>query len=167
MIGKTVSHYSHPRLKDINIKALTGSGEKIGLFTLPFLAVGITLNILFPSIFEVGGPSGVLAVISVFILIPGIVVWLWSVIMILLKVPRKELITSGPYSLVKHPLYTGVALLVLPWAGFLFNTWMGLLIGIVIYTGSRIYSPEEEKVLAESFGSAWDEYTGKVKIPWL
>jgi protein-S-isoprenylcysteine O-methyltransferase Ste14 len=75
------------------------------------------------------------------------------------------LITSGPYSLVKHPLYTGVALLVLPWIGFLFNTWLGALIGIVVYMGSRIFSPEEEMILSKIFGADWDAYCKRVKMP--
>ena len=58
----------------------------------------------------------------------------------------------------KHPLYTGVALLVLPWIGFLFNTWLGVLIGIILYIGSRIFSPEEEEILSKTFGTTWDEY---------
>jgi len=87
--------------------------------------------------------------------------------LILTKVPRGELITSGPYSLVKHPLYTGVALLVLPWIGFLFNTWLGALIGVVLYVGSRMFAGGEEAVLSETFGTAWDRYRRSVKIPWL
>jgi protein-S-isoprenylcysteine O-methyltransferase Ste14 len=89
------------------------------------------------------------------------------VVLILIKVPQQKLITNGPYSLVKHPLYTGVALLVLPWIGFLFNTWLGVLIGIVLYIGSRVFAPEEEEMLSKTFGATWDEYCNKVKIPWL
>jgi protein-S-isoprenylcysteine O-methyltransferase Ste14 len=137
------------------------------LFTLPFLVVGLLLNILFPTFFYVGGPSMVLKIISIVIMIPGVIIWIWSVFLILTKVPRKELITNGPYSLVKHPLYTGVALLVLPWFGFLLNTWLGALVGIAIYIGSRLYSPREEEILSKIFGSAWADYTGRVKIPWL
>jgi protein-S-isoprenylcysteine O-methyltransferase Ste14 len=33
---------------------------------------------------------------------------------------------------VKHPLYTGVAFLVLPWLGFLFNSWLGAAIGVIL-----------------------------------
>ncbi len=149
------------------IKMLVGSGEKIGLVTVPFLVVGLILNILFPAFFSVGGPSPALQVISLIVLIPGLIDWLWSVLLILTKVPRRELITSGPYALVKHPLYTGVALLVLPWVGFLFNTWLGLVIGIVLYISSRMFAPQEEEALASTFGAAWDEYCRQVKIPWL
>ena len=151
----------------MKLKVLVGSGEKIGLFTLPFLIIGLILNILFPSAFHVGGPPIALKVISIILLIPGVTIWIWSVVLILTKVPKKELITNGPYSLVKHPLYTGVALLVLPWIGFLFNTWLGALIGVILYIGSRIFAPEEEAELSKTFGTAWDEYCNKVKIPWL
>ena len=87
--------------------------------------------------------------------------------MILRKVPRGGLITNGPYSIVKHPLYTGVALLVLPWIGFLINTWLGAAIGIILYIGSRIFAPAEEAELSKTFGVTGDEYSKAVKIPWL
>src|SRR5512143_109305 len=102
----------------MKLKDLMGSGDKIMLLTAPFLVVGLVLNFLFPAWFSVGGPSAVLKVISIILLIPGVVIWLWSVVLILVRVPQKQLITGGPFALVKHPLYTGVALLVLPWVGF-------------------------------------------------
>jgi len=151
----------------MKLKELVGSGEKIGLLVLPFLIVGLVLNILYPSWFSVGGPPFALKVASIVMLVPGVAVWGWSVVSILTRVPRKELITDGPYSLVKHPLYTGVALLVLPWVGFLFNSWLGLLIGIALYAGCRLFAPEEEEELSKSFGAAWDEYRHTVKIRWL
>jgi protein-S-isoprenylcysteine O-methyltransferase Ste14 len=151
----------------MKLEVLVGSGKKIGLLTLPFLAIGLALNIMYPSVFSVGGPSIALSVICVVALIPGLTIWIWSVFLILTKIPKKELITNGPYALVKHPLYTGVALLVLPWVGFLLNTWLGALVGVVVYIGSRLFSPEEEKILSKVFGAAWVKYSGSVKIPWL
>ncbi len=152
---------------NMKLKVLVGSGDKIGLLTLPFIIVGLALNLINPSFFSVGGPPIVLKVISIIILIPGVTIWMWSAVLVLTKVPQKELITNGPYSIVKHPLYTGVALFVLPWIGFLFNTWLGVLIGAIIYIGSRRFSPEEEKTLSKTFGITWDEYRGKVKVSWL
>lgn len=149
------------------LKELVGSGDRIMLFTFPFLVIGLILNLLFPQFFSVGGPSGPLKAVSVIILIFGIIIWLWSVVLILLKVPKKELVTQGPYALNKHPIYNGVALLVLPWLGFLLNSWLGVLIGIALYSASRIYSPGEEALLAGRFGPAWTEYVKKVFIPWI
>ena len=147
------------------LKLLIGSGDKIGLFTLPFLLVGLLLNIVYPPAFSVGGQSTALRVVSIVVLIPGLTIWAWSAALILRKVPRGELITSGPYSIVKHPLYTGVALLVLPWIGFLFNTWLGAAIGLILYIGSRIFAPAEEAELSKTFGATWDEYCNSVKYP--
>lgn len=149
------------------IRALVGSGEKIGLLLLPFLVIGVWLNLAYPSAFSVGGPFDALRVLSIVLLVPGVVVWIWSVALILTKVPRGELITSGPYAVVKHPLYTGVALLVLPWAGFLLDTWLGVLLGAVLYVGSKLFAPDEERSLATTFGSAWTRYSNTVILPWL
>lgn len=151
----------------MKLKILVGSGRKIGLFTLPFLVIGIILNVLYPAFFSVNGPSHNLFLASVLVLIPGIIIWIWTIVLILTKIPRKELITTGPYALMKHPLYTGVALLVLPWVGFLCNTWLGIFLGIVVYIGSRIYSPEEERILSKIFGPAWEDYCKKVVLKWL
>ena len=151
----------------MKLKKLVGSGDKIMLLTLPFLIIGLVLNILRPALFSVGGPPTALKVLSIVVLILGVTIWLWSAILILTKVPRQELITSGPYALVKHPLYTAVGLLVLPWLGFLLNTWLGVVIGLVLYVGSRLFSSEEEAALSKTFGTTWDEYCHQVKVPWL
>lgn len=151
----------------MNLKALIGSGDRIMLLTSPFLVAGLVLNILHPSFFSAGGPPAPWRAISIILLIPGVVIWLWSVILILTKVPRRELITSGPYSLARHPLYTAVALLVLPWLGLLLDSWLGVPIGIILYTASRKFSPAEERTLSETFGAAWDDYSKRVMLPWL
>lgn len=151
----------------MKLKILIGNGKKIGLLVFPFIIVGLGFNIWKPELFGVGGPSDVLRTISIVILVPGIINWIWSVYLILTKIPRKELITTGPYALVKHPLYNGVALLVLPWISFLFNSWLGVVIGSVVFIGSRLYAPEEEKMLAQIFPDKWVEYEKKVLIPWL
>ena len=151
----------------MNVKALVGSGDKIALVVLPFLIVGLILNVAFPSIFDVGGPSEFLRVVSIVVLIPGVTIWIWSAALILTKVPRAELITGGPYAVVKHPLYTAVALLVLPWIGFLLNTWLGLVIGMVLYIATRMFAPEEETALAKTFGASWDAYRSRVRFAWL
>jgi protein-S-isoprenylcysteine O-methyltransferase Ste14 len=151
----------------MNLRKLIGTGDRIGLFTLPFLVVGLILNVVYPAVFDVGGPPAALLVTSVAVLAVGVVIWVWSVVLIVTRVPSGELITSGPYALVKHPLYTAVALLVLPWLGFILNTWLGAVIGVVLYIGSRIFAPAEEATLSKTFGAAWTEYTESVKIPWL
>ena len=153
-----------PRLR---LGALIGSGDRIGALVLPFVLAGVALNIAFPEAFSVGGPPPWLRAVSAVVLAAGVVVWAWSVLLILTKVRAGELVTTGPYSLVKHPLYTSVALLVLPWLGFLLDTWLGALIGIALYAGSRLFAPAEEADLSGQFGPEWAAYCRRVKVPWL
>ncbi len=159
-----VSPGPRPRLR---LRALVGSGDRIGAFVLPFVIAGVALNIAFPAAFGVGGPPLWLQVLSALVLAAGVVIWAWSVLLILTKVRAGELVTTGPYSLVKHPLYASVALLVLPWLGFLLNTWAGVLIGVALYVGSRLFAPAEEADLAARFGRDWDAYRRHVRVPWL
>jgi protein-S-isoprenylcysteine O-methyltransferase Ste14 len=155
------------RRPGLRLGALIGSGDRIGAFALPFVLIGVVLNIAFPETFSVAGPPPWLQAVSAFVLAAGVVVWAWSVLLILTKVRAGELVTTGPYSLVKHPLYTSVALLVLPWLGFLLGTWLGAVIGVALYVASRLFAPAEEADLADWFGPEWDAYCRHVKIPWL
>ena len=155
------------RVRALDIRTLVGSGDRIGKLTAPFLVVGLGLNMWRPALFSVGGPPMALKVASAILLVPGVTIWLWSVVLVLRNVPRGALITGGPFSIVKHPIYTAVSLLVLPWLGFLLDTWLGALVGIVMYVGSRRYAPEEEAELSRSFGAEWDAYRDAVKVPWL
>jgi protein-S-isoprenylcysteine O-methyltransferase Ste14 len=164
MIASTSVKGARPKT---TLKSLIGSGDRIGLFTLPLLVAGVVLNILFPQVFQVGGPPVGVQVIAIVLLVTGVVIWAWSVVLILTKVPRGELITHGPYALVKHPLYTAVALLVLPWIGVLVDTWVGAAIGITMYLVSRECALAEEAELSKRFGAAWDVYRNAVKLPWM
>ena len=151
----------------MNLKTMVGSGDRIGLLVLPFLFVGVVLSLASPAFFTVGGPPAWLGALSIVVLVVGIAIWTWTVALILVNVPRGRLITGGPYAVVKHPLYTTVALLVLPWIGFLLDSWLGVVIGVVLYVASRIFAPAEEAALSRTFGQLWQDYTQSVKLRWL
>src|SRR5262245_16522080 len=153
-------------LRHVNLRSLIGSGDRIMLFTLPFLAIALVIHVVDPTRFaiEVWATTRLIAGA---VLALGLVVWAWSVALILTRVPRGELITNGPFAVVKHPLYTSVALLVIPALGVLLGTWLGLLVGIGVYAGSRLFAPAEEQELEATFGPAWDEYRRHVVLPWI
>lgn len=162
----TLAAHPHRRGR-LDLRQLVGSGDTIGLAVLPVLIAGTVFNALFRPTFAMGGPPGWLAILSVVVLAIGVANWAWSAWLILSRVPRGELITDGPFAVVKHPLYTGVAFLVLPWVGILCDTWLGVVAGIAVYMASRRFAPAEERDLARSFGAAWEAYRHAVLIPWL
>ena len=134
--------------------------------TLPFIMVGIVANIVWPHVFMLGfGTGGLIA--GMVLLAMGVPVWGSSVALVLINVPKKRLITTGPFAVMLHPLYTAVALLVLPGIGFVLDTWVGAGVGAVLYIASRIYSPKEEAILRRIFPSEYPTYRNRVLLPWL
>ena len=146
---------------------LIGSGDRIGKLVAPFLLVGLAANLWRPAWFSVGGPSRAAWLLGLALLLPGVVGWAWSVYLILTRVPRQELITTGPFALVKHPLYTAVGLFVLPGVGLLLDSWLGVALGLLVYVGARRFGPEEERSLEQTFGPRWSEYRARVLLPWV
>jgi protein-S-isoprenylcysteine O-methyltransferase Ste14 len=150
-----------------DLRKLIGSGDRIALFALPFVIGGFAVQIIAPSLLVVDGSTRPTRAIAIFALTIGGLTWAWSVGLILSRVPRGQLITTGPYAVVRHPLYTSVGLLVLPSLGVVLGTWLGAVIGIGVYIGSRLFAPAEEAELHETFGLEWQAYTRRVKLPWL
>ena len=150
-----------------SLRSLIGSGDRIALFTLPIALVALALWAIDPSRFAIPGPPETVVAIAGIVFVIGVVAWAWSVILILTRVPKHELITSGPFAIVKHPLYTSVGLLVLPSAGILLGTWLGVVIGVALYVAARLFAPAEERELRNTFGARWESYEQKVLLPWL
>jgi len=150
----------------MKLKVLVGAGDRVMGFTLPFIVAGVAANVLWPPLFRMGlGLTGM--VIGLVLLVIGVPLWLTSVAQVLLFVPKRRLITTGPFALVLHPLYTSVALLVFPGIGFVVDTWLGIALGAVLYVSTRIFSRAEEKILAGIFPAEYPAYRAKVFLPWL
>lgn len=80
-----------------------------------------------------------------------------------------NLITSGPYQLVRNPIYTGMLGMLLA-TGLAISRWAALLIGIVVFAiGTFIRVRSEEKLLREAFGAKFDDYARRVPavVPYL
>ena len=71
-----------------------------------------------------------------------------------------QLVTSGPFAIVRHPMYTGLILAALG-SPFIYYTWTTLLFAcfapFIILRARR-----EEAALAEEFGEEWQKYCRRV-----
>lgn len=150
----------------MDIKTLIGAGDKTMAFTLPFALAGIILNILYPQIFLLN--YGLVSIITgIVFLALGIPFWLAAVVQMIQYVPKNRLITKGPFSILLHPIYTSVAILIIPGLGFIFSSWVGAAIGVILYIISRIFRVREEQKLNGIFGTEYQAYRLNVLIPWL
>jgi protein-S-isoprenylcysteine O-methyltransferase Ste14 len=79
-----------------------------------------------------------------------------------------ELIESGPYALVRHPIYTGLLLMAL---GTVIN--IGRTFGVAVYVGlcAALWwkSRQEERLMSRHFPEAYGEYKARVRaiVPFV
>jgi protein-S-isoprenylcysteine O-methyltransferase Ste14 len=73
-----------------------------------------------------------------------------------------ELITQGPYGIVRNPIYLGMFGLLLA-TGLAVSRWQALLAGIALFLiGNELRIRSEEKLLVEAFGKKFDDYARRV-----
>jgi protein-S-isoprenylcysteine O-methyltransferase Ste14 len=150
----------------MQIKALVGAGDRIVALTAPFAGVGVATNILWPWVYRMGfGAAGRIA--GIVLVAIGVPLWLTSAVQVLVYVPQRQLIASGPFALMLHPLYTSVALLVIPGCGLCFDSWLGFALGLILYLSVRVFAPSEERDLAARFPDRYPRYREQVLLPWL
>jgi protein-S-isoprenylcysteine O-methyltransferase Ste14 len=71
-----------------------------------------------------------------------------------------QLVTSGPFAIVRHPMYTGLMLAALG-SLLIYSTWTTLLFAIFTPLIS-IRARREEAALAAEFGEGWQNYCKRV-----
>ena len=73
-----------------------------------------------------------------------------------------ELVTGGPYGLMRHPIYTSMFGMLIGTA-IAISQWPELLIGAVIFLlGTALRIRAEEQLLIDAFGDEYREYARKV-----
>jgi len=79
-----------------------------------------------------------------------------------------QLIESGPYALVRHPIYTGMLLMML--GTILFIGTVGCVFGLLLIVGGIWFKlREEETMLLSAFGDQYVDYSARVPrlVPFL
>lgn len=78
--------------------------------------------------------------------------------------PDHRLVTSGPFAIVRHPMYVGLALAAIG-ALAVYRTWATVLFVLQLPV-LAVRAHREEELLARIFGEAWDGYAARVPA-WL
>lgn len=72
-----------------------------------------------------------------------------------------QLVTSGPYRIVRHPIYTGLMVLGVG-LGVAFDSWLTVGFAILFVLPLALQAAVEEQMLGKHFGEAWSDYRARV-----
>jgi protein-S-isoprenylcysteine O-methyltransferase Ste14 len=74
-----------------------------------------------------------------------------------------ELVEGGPYSLLRHPSYTGMLVVYLG-IGVALDSWLSVAAAVLFPTAAVVYRiAHEERLLRGALGSRYDGYAGRTK----
>lgn len=151
----------------LGVKAGTASMRRVPVNGLSALSV-----ILVVRVFRGGGlavHSPILGAIGAVVFACGLALAVWARVhlgrnwgMPMTQKAEPELVTSGPYRRVRHPIYTGLLMALLGTA--LANNLIGLI--IVAILGAYFYycAHVEEKNLTATFPTAYPAYRTRTKM---
>jgi len=150
----------------------TGRGRRLPLTGFTALAVLILVRVLRGGSFAVDSP--VLGAIGAVVFVSGLLLAVWARVhlgrnwgMPMTERVEPELVTSGPYHLVRHPIYSGLILGLIGTA--LATNLLGLIVAPVLGAYFYYSASVEEKNLIVAFPTAYPAYrtATKMLIPFV
>ena len=131
-----------------------GIEPKVSLLVISYALLAFYLNSRLSQPFLQLPGAGV-ALLSV-----GVVLWLLCYSQVSRAYRKGELLTTGCYSRVRHPIYSIWGLLILPGFSLIIGGSM-LALPFVYWLAVVRFIGEEERALAERFGDEWKSYARK------
>jgi protein-S-isoprenylcysteine O-methyltransferase Ste14 len=156
----------------LNAKKGRQSRRRIPLTGLTALSVALLIRVFRGGDLAVHSP--IVGAIGALIFVAGLGVAVWARIVLgrnwgmpMTQKAEPELVTSGPYRFVRHPIYSGLLLGILGTA--LATNLIGLLLTAILGAYFYYCASVEEKNLTTTFPTAYPEYrTGtKMLIPYV
>ena len=127
-----------------------------------FFMTGI-LTFLLPGIFRIDFISeSTLRLAAITLIAIGLVLKLSAYRVPSTAFKNKELITTGVFSYIRHPMYSSWILFIAPGIALLFKSWLMLSASLIGYFSFRHLIKEEDEYLTRMFGQTYLDYRSRV-----
>jgi len=135
--------------------------------TAAYFAVAATVHLIHYPRFAIRQlPWGTCAAIAAFLVPVGLAAYLGALFPLRKALREERLLTTGLYSVVRHPLYASSILFILPGVALLLRSWLLLPMPALAYVAARAFIPAEEAELRRRFGEAFERYRSRTN-PFL
>ncbi len=141
-----------------------GIGPRITAATLTYAVLAGLLTWAFPRECLVGALTvPVVRSVAVLLIAIGVVIWILGIVGAMRAYNRDELVTTGIFGLVRHPIYAAWIVFNLPGLCLLTTSWPFLLTPLVAYAVFKSSIHMEDAYLSQRFGQAYLDYRGRVR----
>jgi protein-S-isoprenylcysteine O-methyltransferase Ste14 len=146
-----------------NGMTLFGCGPKLALICLPYILLSIVIMFKYPEFLSFRTlhilPVKIFGVLWGLI---GLVFWINSAIYFINNLKPGVLLTSGPFSLCRDPIYSAIIVLILPAIGLILHSGLILTIPVVLYIGFKMTIQGEKIILKRIFGKDYYKHEKSV-----
>ena len=140
-----------------------GIGPEFSIAAVLFGSLTGCLTYLYPDRLTIPRiPYWVLAILGIGFLGAGTVVYVYSLRIFNPGYHKGQLVTGGPYSVVRHPIYAAWILLICPGFVLFFRSWPMLFVPLIAYASFKASIHKEDDYLKNKFGPVYSDYRSKV-----
>ena len=100
--------------------------------------------------------------LAAILIVIGLPMWLIGAVAAMRAYNRDQLLTSGLYGLVRHPMYAAWIVLILPGIALLTASWPFLLMPVAGYAVFKACIHTEDEYLQNRFGPSYSAYRASV-----
>jgi protein-S-isoprenylcysteine O-methyltransferase Ste14 len=94
--------------------------------------------------------------------VAGLLLWIFGAVTVMRAYNRDQLVTSGAFALVRHPIYSAWITLVFPGLALLLRSGPMFVTPLIAYTIFKRLIHREEEYLEQRFGKAYLDYRRRV-----
>jgi protein-S-isoprenylcysteine O-methyltransferase Ste14 len=140
-----------------------GIGPRIAAAALAYAVLARLAAYRWPDLCRVRFvPYAVVAPTAVILLVIGMCMLALALRSATKAYNRDQLVTSGIFAVVRHPIYSAWIVFIVPGVALLSRSWPVLLTPVVAYTVFKLSIHQEDEYLQQRFGQAYLDYRGCV-----
>jgi protein-S-isoprenylcysteine O-methyltransferase Ste14 len=142
---------------------LFGCGPKLALLCMPYVILSLIIMLKYPEFFDLQFLNSLYVKVLGFVFLgTGIIFWIYSAVFFLKYFSPGKLITQGPFSLCRNPIYSSIIVFIIPSLALIFHSGLIFSIALVLYIGFKISIHGESNVLRRIFGNEYEIYEKSV-----